>query len=135
MRQKGGEVPEERREKNPLAERAGQHLRRARERLDYTQEGVAEAAGIEAGTYGSYERGWVLVTSEALIKLRPVLRQTTDYMLGLDDPSSLSLDERRLVECFRNTRSPRLRKGILDIAQANCEYDQATRPLEGSKVR
>lgn len=127
-------MPEERREKSPLAERSGQHLRRARERLDYTQEEVAEAAGIEPGTYGSYERGWVLVTSEALIKLRVVLRQTADYMLGFDDPSGLNLDERHLLECFRNTRSARLRKIVLDVVEANSRADQAMRQPEGSKV-
>ena len=128
-------MPEERREKNPLAERAGQHLRWARERFDYTQEAVAEEAGIEGGTYGSYERGWVLVTSEALIKLRPVLHQTADYLLGFDDPASLSLDERRLLECFRNTRSPRLRKSTLTVAEANFGHDQAIRQPEESKAR
>ncbi len=118
-------MPEEKREKNPLAERSGRHLKLARERAGYrTQEEVGLAAGIEPGTYGSYERGWVLVTSEALLRLRPVLHQTADYLLGLDDPCHLSPDERRLLDYLKGTRNPGLRESIIEHARLQYELDK-----------
>lgn len=126
-------MPESKREKSPLAQRSAEHLRRARERAGYrSQREVALAAGIEPGTYGSYESGWVLVTSEALLRLRPVLHQTTDYLLGLDDPCYLSLDERRLLDYFRETRNPGLKESILEHARLQHELDKTLPPVRSA---
>lgn len=119
-------MPEDKRQKNPLAERSGRRLRLARELAGYrTQEEAAAAAGIEPGTYGQYERGWVLVTSEALLRLRPVLHQTADYLLGLDDPCHLSPEERLLVDLFRETRNAGIRRSILEHARLQHDLDKS----------
>lgn len=97
-----------------------EHLRKARELLGLTQEEVAELIHVQEGTYGAYERR-TLVTSDALIRLRPVLRQTTDYLLGFDDPCGLSPEERLLLERFRGARFKDLQDNILEYARLHEE--------------
>ncbi len=92
------------------------HLKKARKLLRLTQREVAELTNVGTGTYGAYERR-TLVTSDALIRLRSVLRQTTDYLLGFEDPCDLSPKERLLLERFRGACFEDLQNNILEYAR------------------
>lgn len=93
-----------------------EHLRIARKLLGLTQQDVGNAMGSDAGTYGAYERR-TLVTSDALIRLRGILRQTTDYLLGFDDPCGLTPKERLLLERFRGAKHEDLQDNVLEYAR------------------
>ena len=88
---------------------------------------LAECAELDAlrrSSQNLYERGWVLVTSENLIKLRELLHQTADYLLGFDDPLGLDIEERLLLDLFRQTRNTGLRNAILDYARLQHDFDR-----------
>lgn len=109
-----------------------EHLRKARNALGLTQKDVADRMNVDEGTYGAYERR-TLVTSEALIRLRAILRQTTDYLLGFEDPCGLTQKERLLIERFRAARFEDLQDNILEYARLQEEIARAQRPTAGTK--
>lgn len=113
-----------------------EHLRKARKLLGLTQRDVAERLNMDEGTYGAYERR-TLVTSDALIRLRSILRQTTDYLLGFDDPCGLTAEERVLLERFRAAQYPDLKANILEYARLQEEIArrQAPRGTSGGTKR
>lgn len=108
------------------------HLRRAHRLLGLTQREVAERLNVDEGTYGAYERR-TLVTSDALIRLRSILRQTTDYLLGFEDPCGLTEKERLLLERFRGARFEDLQENILEYARLQEEIAKRQEVTSGTR--
>lgn len=117
-------MSEEKREKNPLAVRVGTRLRQARERLGLTQGEAAKALKITEEAYGSYERGYSLVTTEVMQDLPRVLKRPLQYFFGQPDPGNLNPEERVLVELFRGIQSPDIRDVILTMVQQHAGIDR-----------
>ncbi|HEX8536068.1 MAG TPA: helix-turn-helix transcriptional regulator [Cystobacter sp.] len=66
-----------------LATRLGESARAARQRLNLTQEDVAERVGIATEVYGRLERGNMLPSVPTFRKLCAVLSLSADEALGL----------------------------------------------------
>ncbi|WNG20517.1 helix-turn-helix transcriptional regulator [Cystobacter fuscus] len=66
-----------------LATRLGECARAARQRLNLTQEDVAERVGIATEVYGRLERGNMLPSVPTFRKLCAVLSLSADEALGL----------------------------------------------------
>lgn len=73
-----------------LATRLGESARAARQRLNLTQEDVAERIGIATEVYGRLERGNMLPSVPTFRKLCAVLGLSADEALGLasENPAS-----------------------------------------------
>lgn len=68
---------------------SGDRLRRARERINFSQEELAAALGTQQQAIQRWEKERVEPSSVTLKQMADVLRVTTDYLLGLsDEPSS-----------------------------------------------
>ena len=70
-----------------LATRLGECARAARQRLNLTQEDVAERIGIATEVYGRLERGNMLPSVPTFRKLCAVLGLSADEALGLSSGS------------------------------------------------
>ncbi|WP_309895776.1 helix-turn-helix transcriptional regulator [Archangium sp.] len=70
-----------------LATRLGESARAARQRLNLTQEDVAERIGIATEVYGRLERGNMLPSVPTFRKLCAVLGLSADEALGLSSES------------------------------------------------
>ncbi|HYO56219.1 helix-turn-helix transcriptional regulator [Archangium sp.] len=68
-----------------LATRLGECARAARQRLNLTQEDVAERIGIATEVYGRLERGNMLPSVPTFRKLCSALALSADEALGLSD--------------------------------------------------
>jgi transcriptional regulator with XRE-family HTH domain len=68
-----------------LATRLGECARAARQRLNLTQEDVAERIGIATEVYGRLERGNMLPSVPTFRKLCAVLALSADEALGLSN--------------------------------------------------
>src|SRR6218665_3222801 len=73
-----------------LATRLGECARAARQRLNLTQEDVAERVGIATEVYGRLERGNMLPSVPTFRKLCAVLSLSADEALGLSSEASAS---------------------------------------------
>lgn len=67
----------------------GERLRAKRKAASYTQEYVAEQAGISLRYYQMVERGEKNVSLDTLIRLSRVLQASVDHLLFGDSPHSL----------------------------------------------
>ena len=72
-----------------LATRLGESARAARQRLNLTQEDVAERIGIATEVYGRLERGNMLPSVPTFRKLCAVLALSADEALGLTTENPL----------------------------------------------
>ncbi|WP_375767747.1 helix-turn-helix transcriptional regulator [Archangium gephyra] len=72
-----------------LATRLGESARAARQRLNLTQEDVAERIGIATEVYGRLERGNMLPSVPTFRKLCAVLALSADEALGLSTESAV----------------------------------------------
>ncbi|HEX5746254.1 MAG TPA: helix-turn-helix transcriptional regulator [Archangium sp.] len=72
-----------------LATRLGESARAARQRLNLTQEDVAERIGIATEVYGRLERGNMLPSVPTFRKLCAVLSLSADEALGLTTENPL----------------------------------------------
>jgi len=72
-----------------LATRLGESARAARQRLNLTQEDVAERIGIATEVYGRLERGNMLPSVPTFRKLCAVLALSADEALGLSQESPI----------------------------------------------
>ncbi|WP_047860271.1 helix-turn-helix transcriptional regulator [Archangium gephyra] len=72
-----------------LATRLGESARAARQRLNLTQEDVAERIGIATEVYGRLERGNMLPSVPTFRKLCAVLGLSADEALGLTTENPL----------------------------------------------
>jgi len=73
-----------------LATRLGESARAARQRLNLTQEDVAERIGIATEVYGRLERGNMLPSVPTFRKLCAVLGLSADEALGLASESPVT---------------------------------------------
>jgi transcriptional regulator with XRE-family HTH domain len=73
-----------------LATRLGECARAARQRLNLTQEDVAERIGIATEVYGRLERGNMLPSVPTFRKLCAVLALSADEALGLSNEGPAS---------------------------------------------
>lgn len=73
-----------------LATRLGESARAARQRLNLTQEDVAERIGIATEVYGRLERGNMLPSVPTFRKLCAVLSLSADEALGLSNESPVT---------------------------------------------
>ncbi|QRN99198.1 helix-turn-helix transcriptional regulator [Archangium violaceum] len=73
-----------------LATRLGESARAARQRLNLTQEDVAERIGIATEVYGRLERGNMLPSVPTFRKLCAVLALSADEALGLSNESPVA---------------------------------------------
>lgn len=99
----------------------GAQLRRARTRLELTQEQVARAVGFVPTVYGRIERGDMLPSVPKLRELCVVLGISADLLLSLsspndasaptasEEPDELSAAHRRLAMLVRDLPPNRLR--------------------------
>lgn len=117
------------RKRSALATSIGKRLTKARERLGQTQEDVAQSIGLELGTYGHYERGWSLITTESLLKVADALAVSVAYLLGLPE-RDLNEEEQLLLDTFRAIQSPDIRRTILSLTAHQVELDRKLRGPE-----
>jgi len=89
-----------------FAKRVGRRMRIAREAMGLQQGDVASAMRAKEDTYGSWERGYRLITTDRIPDLCRVLRRPPQYFLGLPDSQELGDDERFLLELFRSIAHP-----------------------------
>ncbi|WNG34826.1 helix-turn-helix domain-containing protein [Archangium violaceum] len=102
---------ERRRVRTDLTIQIGRAAREARQRLELTQEDVAERVGITAEVYGRMERGDMLPATPRLKKISAVLGISADSLIGLTGPEApqtqqspeeaLTPDVRRLLRVVR----------------------------------
>lgn len=83
----------------------GDRFRRLREEQHWSQEEVAEFLGLKTATIKQYENDSCQPATQTLIKIADVFCTTMDYLLGLNENSSVSLagltdDEVILLENF-----------------------------------
>ncbi|MCY1083783.1 helix-turn-helix domain-containing protein [Archangium lansingense] len=108
-----------------LAPRIGAACRAARQKLQLTQEDVAERVGLATEVYGRLERGNMTPSVPTLRKLCLSLNLSADVALALDDTAELpprpmleeeqSADVRRLLRRARELPPDRL-KILLQLA-------------------
>lgn len=85
----------------------GERMRQAREALDFTQEELAERAGLEVLQIWRYESGKTKPKTDVLARIAVALHVSSDYLLELtDDPGgyredSLSDVERLAIAAWR----------------------------------
>lgn len=102
-----------------LAPRIGAACRVARQKLQLTQEDVAERVGLATEVYGRLERGNMTPSVPTLRKLCLALNLSADVALALDDTAELpprpmpeeeqSADVRRLLRRARELSPDRVR--------------------------
>lgn len=100
-------------------------LRQLREARQFTQEELAERAGLKLRMIQRYEAGESQPTIDAASSLATALDTTSDYLAGAtDDPTprliyeELSAEERALIVAVRNRQSA---KAIQALAIALAE--------------
>ena len=68
-----------------------QRLREKRNQYGYSRKVVAEIIGVSASTLADYENGHSEPSLKVLMKLSSLYKCTTDYLLGVEKPSSAIL--------------------------------------------
>jgi transcriptional regulator with XRE-family HTH domain len=114
------------------AKQVGRRIKAARQSLDLQQAEVAALVGVPTDTFGSWERGYRLVTTDTLPALCAALHRPVTFFLGLPDPQELSENERTLVEVFRCIRSSVLQTQAIDAVRSLCRLD--TQLASGGKL-
>ncbi len=107
-----------------LAQEIGNRLRAARESRGWQQAEVAERIGVPVETYGSWERGYRLMTTDKLPVVASVFGRPIWYFFGAPDPSRLSDQERILLDLYRSLRSDRLREALIMHARSFREAEE-----------
>ena len=82
----------------------GERIRKLRVKHKYSQQELAERAGVGRTAIAVYELGSETPTYAKLIKLAGALNVSTDYLLGYDVPSLLDLsglDDKKKQEVAR----------------------------------
>ena len=99
-----------------------ENLKNLRKEFGFSQKQMAEKLCISQQTYSDYENGKTEPNYDSIIEICKIFNVTADYLLGLEDdlgartegqekkPSTLSAEERRLVEGYReiNTAGKKL---------------------------
>ena len=109
-------------------------LRDLRIQIGLTQQQLANKVDIELMTYGRYERGVRLPTSDILSRLADTLNCSTDYLLGrvddilgnTDEVMTLTEDEREFLETYIKAKKSDKEtvKDILEIIDKMLDKDE-----------
>ena len=70
----------------------GSRLSELRRQNHMTQQTLSERLNVTKATVSSYETGIRLPSYDVLIKLSYIFHVSTDYLLGVEDKSTLSVD-------------------------------------------
>lgn len=107
-------------------------LKTAREEQNLTQSDVAEALGIERGSYSQIEIGRNMLTIEHLLKLPAIFHRPIHYFLGQPGPNEITFDEVEVLELFRSISPGLPRETALDLlrslAQRSKNWNNNERP-------
>lgn len=95
----------------------GKKIRKERIRMNYTQEQLAEAAGLSTAYIGLIEHGQRAVTLEKLIDLANIFHVSIDYLLTESVDSSEDADFALLRNLWLQSSEP-ARLLLLDIAKS-----------------
>lgn len=82
------------------ADEFGRRIRALRKSRGWTQQQLAEKAGIDRAIIGNYELGLHYPAIPMLAKLAQVLEVSADRLLGLDDRDRVEIQDRRLYQLF-----------------------------------
>ena len=111
-------------------QRIGERLRAFRLLRGMSQEGLAERLGVTFQQVQKYEKGANRISIGRLIAIAKALQVSISYFLedaGEADDWIENLvsdkDTIRLVQDFRQIRSPIMRQAILDLIRASVEED------------
>jgi transcriptional regulator with XRE-family HTH domain len=77
------------------SKKIGQRIKKLREEVGMSQQGLADRLGILRPTISQMENGERKVTAEELIKLFQILNTSVQYLMGLEDQPEIVLRERR----------------------------------------
>ncbi len=77
------------------SKKIGQRIKKLREEIGMSQQGLADRLGILRPTISQMENGERKVTAEELIKLSQILNTSVQYLMGLEDQPEIILRERR----------------------------------------
>ena len=77
------------------SKKIGQRIKKLREEIGMSQQGLADILGILRPTISQMENGERKVTAEELIKLSQILNTSVQYLMGLEDQPEIVLRERR----------------------------------------
>lgn len=77
------------------SKKIGQRIKKLREEIGMSQQGLADRLGILRPTISQMENGERKVTAEELIKLFQILNTSVQYLMGLEDQPEIVLRERR----------------------------------------
>lgn len=83
-------------------ERIGNRITRARKELNLNQKELADKCGITEATLSRYENGLREPKSEIVVKIADVLNVTTDYLLGREDKTQSTLNQKDEKDIAKN---------------------------------
>ncbi len=107
-------------------------LKSARVEKGFTQAEIAEALGMERGSYTQIETGRNMLTLENLVKLPKVLGKPVTYFLGIVT-DNLPDDEAELLELYRALPPGELKDNVLITVRATVQ--QASRDQLANELR
>lgn len=119
------DVPSDEEERRAYRRRLGANLGRIRSQLtDFTQETIADALGMDAETYGRWERGTREPKAFDLHRLADKFGVPADWLL--DPTDSFTELDRRIAQ---------LRRAAVEAAQADVAAEQARRGAGAAGAR
>ncbi len=71
----------------------GMRLKKLREKQHLSQKEVADRLGLTRATISTYERNTKTPSVEILVKIALLYRSSVDYILGLEDRTSIFIDD------------------------------------------
>ncbi len=71
----------------------GMRLKKLREKQHLSQKEVADRLGLTRATISAYERNTKTPSVEILVKIALLYRSSVDYILGLEDRTSIFIDD------------------------------------------
>jgi len=77
------------------SKKIGQRMKKLREEIGMSQQGLADKLGILRPTISQMENGERKITAEELIKLSEILNTSVQYLMGLEKQPEIVLQERR----------------------------------------
>ena len=80
----------------------GENIRRMREEQGYSQNALAKKAGIAYATLNAIERSTKSPSVDTIALLASALGLPVSYLLGEEQKTAMTAQERRLVEDFRS---------------------------------
>jgi len=107
-------------ESERLAKRLGKNIAERRKQLEWTQEQVAERAGVDAETISRFERGANLPSLLTLENLSTALHLSVGDLLSKPRPEAAS--EAVIFDALIAGLSPDDRAFVLSVVRNCCDY-------------